>query len=76
MLSSASDKARLFAENFSVKFNLDDLGIFLPIFPSRTNLRVHNITVTPTMVRKIVINLDLSKTSAPECFPMVVLKDC
>ena len=37
VLSSASDKAKLFAENFSKNSNLDDSGISLPVFPSRTN---------------------------------------
>ena len=59
LLSSASDKAKFFAENFSVNSNLDDSGIFLPVFPSRTNLKLHNISVTPKMVRKVVMNLDL-----------------
>ena len=36
MLSSASDKARLFAENLSEKSNLDDLGVSLPGFPYAT----------------------------------------
>ena len=43
VLSSASDKAKLFAENFSLNFNLDDSGVSLPVFPSRTNLKLHNI---------------------------------
>ena len=43
VLSSASDKAKLFAENFSLNSNLDDLGVSLPVFPSRTNLKLHNI---------------------------------
>ena len=30
----ASDKARLFAKNFSKNLNLDDLGISLPVFLS------------------------------------------
>ena len=76
MLSSASDKAKLFAENFSLYSNLDDSGVSLPVFPSRTNLKLHNISVTPKMVRKIVMNLDLSKTSGPDCIPVVVLKNC
>ena len=33
VLSSASDKAKLFAENFSKNSNLDDSGISLPFFP-------------------------------------------
>ena len=73
MLSSASDKAKLFAENFSMNSNLDDSGIS---FPSRTNLKLHNISVTPKMVRKVVMNLDLSKASGPDCIPVVVLKNC
>ena len=76
MLSSASDKAKLFAENFSKNSNLDDSGIFLPVFPSRTNLKLHNISVTPKMVKKVIMNLDLSKASGPDCIPVVVLKNC
>ena len=76
VLSSASDKAKLFAENFSLNSNLDDSGVSLPVFPSRTNLKLYNISVTPKMVRKVVMNLDLSKASGPDCFPVVVLKNC
>ena len=75
-VSSASDKAELFAENFSMNSNLDDPDISLPAFPSRTNLKVHNISVTPKMVRKVVMNLDLSKASGPDRIPVVVLKNC
>ena len=73
VLPSASDKAKLFAENFSNNSNLDDSDISLPVFPSRTNLKLHNISVTPKMVRKVVMNLDLSKASGPDCIPVVVL---
>ena len=77
MLSSASDKAKLFARNFSKNSNLDDSGIFLPDLPSRTNLRLHNISVTPKIVKKIMIitNLDSSKASGPDCISVVVLKN-
>ena len=77
MLSSASDKAKLFARNFSKNSNLDDSGIFLPDLPSRTNLRLHNISVTPKIVKKITIiaNLDSSKASGPDCISVVVLKN-
>ena len=34
VLSSASDKAKLFPENFSKNSDLDDSGISLPAFPS------------------------------------------
>ena len=76
VLSSVYDKAKLFAENFSETSNLDDSGISLPVFPSRTNLKLHNISVTPKMVKKVIMNLDLSKASGPDCIPVVVLKNC
>ena len=76
MLSFAIDKAKLFAQNFSKNSNLEDSGISLPVFPSRTNLKLLNISVTPKMVKKVVMNLDLSKTSDPDCIPMVILKNC
>ena len=74
MLSSASDKAKLFAENFSKNSNLDDSGISLPVFPSRTNLKLHNISVTPKMIKKVIMNLYLSKASGPDCIPVVILR--
>ena len=73
MLSSASDKAKLFASKNS---NLDDSGISLPVFSSRTNLKLHNISVSPKMVKKDIMNLDLSKASGPDCIPVVILKNC
>ena len=75
-LSSASDKAKLFAKDFSINSNLDDSGIFLPVFPSRTNMKLHNISVTPKMVIKVITNIDSSNASGPDCIPVVVLKNC
>ena len=45
VLPSASDKVKLFAKNFSKNSNLDDSDISLPVFPSRTNLKLHNISI-------------------------------
>ena len=76
MLSSASDKAKLFAESVSNNSYLDDSGISLPVFPCRTNLKLHNIFVTPKIVKKVIMNLDLSTASGPDCIPVMVLKNC
>ena len=76
VLPTASDKAKLFAKNFSKNSNLDDSGISLPVFPSRTNLKLHNISITPKMVKKVIMNLDSSKASGPDCIPVLVLKNC
>ena len=54
----------------------DDSGIYLHVFPSRTNLKPHNISVTPKMVKKVTMNIDFSKASGPDCIPVVVLNNC
>ena len=76
MLSSASDKAKLFAKTFSKNSNLDDSGISLRVSPSKTNLKLHNMSITPKMVKKVITNLDSSKASGLDCIPVVVLKNC
>ena len=76
VLSSASDKAKLFAKNFSKNSNLDDLGVSLPVFPSRANLKLHNISLTPKMVKKVIMNLNSSKVSGHDCTPVMLLKNC
>ena len=68
VLSSVSDKVKLIAENFSKNSNLDGCGIFLPVFPSRTNLKLLNISVTAKMFKKVIMNLDFSKASGPDVF--------
>ena len=76
VLSSASDKAKLFAENFSKNSNLDGSDVSLPVFPSRANLKLHNISVIFKMVEGVVMNLGLSKASGPDCLSVVVLGNC
>ena len=46
-------KAKLFAKNVSENFNFDDSGISLPVLPFRTNLKLHNISVTSRMIKKV-----------------------
>ena len=76
VLSSASDKAKLFAKIFPKNSDLDDCGISLLVFPSGLNMKLHNISITPKMVKKVITNLDSSKASVPDCLPVVVLKNC
>ena len=63
VLSFSSDIAKLFSENLFKNSNLDESGVSVPIFSSRTNLKLHNISVTPRMVKKVVTNVDSLKTS-------------
>ena len=38
-------------------------------------MKLH-ISVTPKMVKKVIMNLDLSKVSGPDCILVVVFKNC
>ena len=76
MLSSASDKPKLFAKKFSKNSNLDESDISWPVFSSRTNLRFHNISKTPKMIEKVITKLDSSEASGPDCISVEVLKNC
>ena len=66
----------LIKQNCLLKTFPEDSGISLLVFSSRTNLKLHNISVTPKMVKEVITNLDLSKTSGSNFFPVVVLKNC
>ena len=76
VMHSTSDKAKLFAKDFSKNSNLDDLGIHLPAFPSRINLKLYNISATPKLVKKAISNLASSRASGSDCIPVVVLRNC
>ena len=39
-------------------------------------MKLDNISITPKMAEKVIMNLDLSKASGPDCIPVVVLKNC
>lgn len=51
--------------------NLYNLGISSPAFPSRTYLKLHHIPVTLKLVKKVLINFDLSKPSGLDYVPVV-----
>ena len=46
---------------------MTQVSLYLFCLP-RTNLKLHNISVTPKMVKKVIMNLD--------CIPVVVIKNC
>ena len=60
VLPSASNKAKLFAENFSNNSYLDDSGISLFALLPKTNQKLHNIPVISKLA-KVITNLDPSK---------------
>ena len=40
------------------------------------NLKLHNFSVTPKMVKKTITNFDLTKASGVDVIPVMVLKNC
>ena len=70
VLSSASDKAKLFAKNVSKNSNLNDSAFYLPVFFSRTNLKLHNTSVTPKIFEKVITSFDSPKTVGLDFIPM------
>ena len=69
-------KQNCFLKTFSKNFNIDDSDIFLPVFPSRTNMKLHNISVTPKIVKMVVKSFDWSLATGPICIQVLVLKNC
>ena len=57
---SSSDKAKVFAKNFSKNSNLYNSGITLPVFSPTCDMKLHNIAETPKMNKKVITNLDSS----------------
>ena len=76
VLSCGSDQAKLFAKNLSRNSNLDDSCISLSVFSSRTNGKLHIISITLKLVKKVITYLDLPKASGSYCIPVVLLQDC
>ena len=65
VLLTASDKANLFTKNFSENSNFDALGISFPVFP--TNLILHNISLTPKIIKKVVIQHSKFTSAVVNC---------
>ena len=62
----------LFRKNFSKNSNLEKSGISSPVFFSRTNMKLHNFSITSKMVKSVTRYLDLSKGSGPNCIPVAM----
>ena len=69
----------LIKQNYLIKTLLRTLilmtGIFLTVFPSRTNLKLHNISAIPKVVKKVVTNLYSSRVFGLDCMAVVALKN-
>ena len=66
------DEPKLFAEIFSRNSDIDKSGILLPVLLSRTNLKLHNISITPRIVKNVITYRDLSRASDSDCIPVAI----
>ena len=77
LLSSVSDIEKIFVKIFPENFNLDDSGISLSTFSARSYLKLHNITVSPNIVKTGITDIDpLRPGCGPDCTKMVILQNC
>ena len=76
VLTTSTDKANLFAGNFSYNSTLDDSYQLLPDFPSRTEHRLTSRKITARMVSHAIYHLDTCKATGPDRIPSIVLKMC
>ena len=74
VISSSSEKAKLFAANFAANSTLDDHGHPLPDFPQLTDCLLSKFSVTSKEIGKLVRKLDSTKATGPDEIPVVVLK--
>ena len=66
VISSSSDKAKLFARIFSSNSTLDDSNHPLPDFPLQTLHYIHDITVSVKEVSRLIHELEPSKATGPD----------
>ena len=70
-----SSKANLFASTFASSSNLDDQDFQPPLYPIST-ITMSSIKFSTRKVRKVLLQLNTSKSSGPDGIPAIVLTSC
>ena len=70
-----SSNANLFASTFASNSNLDDQNFQPPLYPTST-ITMPPIKFSTRKVRKVLLQLNTSKSSGPDDLPAIVLKSC
>ena len=77
LLSSASDKPNFVSlKTFLETLILMTQAFLYLFFFSKPNLKLHIISVTSMLVKKVISYVNLSKTSGPDIVLVVVLSNC
>ena len=76
VLSSAPDKAELFAKIFATNSNIKDDGVPLPDFDTRTDIDLTSLDFSVKTISSIISNLDPTKATGPDGIPVVLLQKC
>ena len=72
LLYSSSDKAILLAKTFLGTLILMNP---LPVLSFKTNVKLHKVSITPKLVKRVITKLDLPKACGPDSIQVVVLKN-
>ena len=70
-----SSKANLFASTFASNSNLDDQDFQPPLYPTST-ITMPPIKFSTRKVRKVLVQVNASKSSGPDGIPVIILKSC
>ena len=73
IFSTPSSNPNLFASTFASNSNLDDQDFQAPLYPTST-ITMSPIKFSKRKVRKVVLQLNTSKSSGPDDTPGIVLK--
>ena len=73
--SCTPSNANLFASTFASNSNLDDQDFQAPLYPTST-ITMFSIKFSTHKVRKVLLQLNISKSSGPDGIPALVLKSC
>ena len=76
LINSDTEKANLLNAYFTSQTIPPDSNMPLPDFEFLTNARLNNIVITPSLVKRVLSNLDPSKASGPDEISNRVLKLC
>ena len=76
VITSAKDKAELFAQIFAANSNVNDEGVPLPDFDTRTDVELKSVDFSVKKIASIISKLDASKATGPDGIPIILLQKC
>jgi hypothetical protein len=76
LISDNTDKAQLLNDYFIDQSKLPDGPQTTPRLDKLTDARLNHVIITPTIVKQILLQLDVSKSTGPDQISNKILKQC